>query len=224
MNSRSQNLILFVLLFVSSLGLFAWWAPQLQRIQDTHWTPIPPELPTLPGFHEQNGSLPPATQSYERPLFWESRRPRPTQNKTAASNGSLASIELLGIVTEGTARVALLRVHKAPPPLPAQRLHVGDSINGTTIQSIDTDSVTLKSPNEIRTLKILRGSQGAPKEILAPQVKQTDSAPSRPIEQTKPPMSVEERAKSGSDELKKHMENLKRKAAGQAQPPATSSQ
>jgi len=219
MSRRPYNLVVLALLLLSGVALAAWWTIQLQPFSTLSWKSLPPDISALPRFDNTLETT--GNQTLERPIFWESRRPLPPQNVATASTTPLIPMELLGIVTEGTRRVALLRALKGTPPLPVHRMHLGESFNGTTIQSINTDSVTLKSSNGLQVLRILRGSQGAPRETLVPSAKQIDKALDSPPEQAKSALSAEERTKFGSDELKKHMENLKRKAAGQAQPPVT---
>jgi len=221
MSRRPYNLVVLALLLLSGVALAAWWTIQLQPFNTLSWKSLPPDISALPRFGNTLETETTGNQTLDRPLFWENRRPLPSQNVTAASTTHLVPMELLGIVTEGSRRVALLRALKGTPPLPVHRMHLGESFDGATIQSINTDSVTLKSSNGLQILRILRGSQGAPRETLIPSEKQIDKASYSPPEQAKPALSATELTKPGSDELKKHMENLKRKAAGQAQPPTS---
>lgn len=219
MSFRLHDLVLITLLLLGCVGLAAWWTIHLQSLDTLSWKSLPPDTPTLPRFDNATAST--GNQTLERPLFWESRRPLPPQAATTAAPAPSTTMELLGIVTEDTHRVALLRESKGAP---VRRMHQGESINGATIQSIQSDSVILNGSTGLQTLKILRGSQGTPREALisrtSPPKKSADPTP----EPAKPALSAEEQTKYGSDEVKKHMENLKRRATEQAQQPATPSQ
>jgi len=201
MKLQRHNLVLLALLLVLGLSLFAWWGAKFQQLKATTWKSIPPELSPLPQTappQPTNGN-----PSLERPLFWESRRPLPTQ---ATPNATAASpLELLGIVTEGAQRVALLRPLQGTPPLQVHRLRVGDNYNGTTLQEIDNDQVTLKGTSGVETIKIKRGSQNPgfsnqPAKLSAPA--------SIEITREKPQSTPQNR-----------IDELKAKAAQQAQQP-----
>ena len=213
MSLRPYNLTVLALLLLSSLGLATWWIIQLQPLSSLSWKTLPPDIPVVPRF--DNAPTATNNQSLSRPLFWESRRPMPPQAPTSQATGVPAPMELLGVVTEGSRRIALVRTLKGTPPLPVQRLHLGETFNGMSLQAINEDNIVLKGSNGSQTLKILRGSQGAPRETLVRAVKQTDTdtANTPPPERSKSVLSAEERTKLGSDELKKHIENLKRRAA-----------
>lgn len=184
----------------------------MQPLNNLSWKTLPPEIPALPNFD----ALPLATtnQSLERPLFWESRRPQAPQASAPTRVAAPVPMELLGIVSEGTQRVALLRPTQGTLPLLVHRMHQGESYNGMIIQRVDADSVTLSGSNGLQILKMVRGSAGQPKQALKTDADQTG------VQQEKPAVPAELRSRFGSDELKKHIENLKRKAAEQANPPA----
>ena len=128
MSLRPYNLTVLALLLLSSLGLATWWII----------------IPVVPRFD----NAPTATniQSLSRPLFWESRRPMPPQAPTSQATGVPAPMELLGVVTEGSRRIALVRTLKGTPPLPVQRLHLGETFNGMSLQAINEDNI-VRFPN-----------------------------------------------------------------------------
>jgi len=202
MKLQLHNLILLSLLIISGLGLAAWWSAQLQPLHSLNWKTISPEIPTLPNFDTH----PPAAgnQSLERPLFWESRRPQAPQTTVAPPIAAPVPMELLGIVTEGDQRVALLRPLQGTPPLLVRRLHQGENYNGMTLQRIDNDRVTLDGANGSQIITIKRGSQNLnanqPAKLSAPQT----------IEATRSKLPVP---------LQQRIDELKSKAAQQAQQP-----
>jgi len=202
MKLQLHNLILLTLLLISGLGLAAWWSAQLHPLNNLNWKVIPPEMPVLPNF--DTTPLAAGNQSLERPLFWESRRPQASQTNAALSSAAAVPMELLGIVSEGDQRVALLRPLQGTPPLLVRRLHQGESYNGMTIQRIDNDRVTLDGANGTQILSIKRGSQNPnanqPAKLSAPQT----------IEATRSKLP---------DALQQRIDELKSKAAQQAQQP-----
>ncbi|HES75622.1 MAG TPA: hypothetical protein ENO09_01290 [bacterium] len=204
MNLRLSTLILLALLLVGSLGLAAWWSLKLQPLNNLSWQTLPPDIPALPNFE----SLPQALggQTLERPLFWESRRalaPVATQTKDSQTP---VPMELLGIVSEGTQRVALLRPLQGTPPLLVRRLHAGETFNGLTIQSIDTDRVTLESRDGLQVLTLKRGSDN-------PQFSQQPAKLSAPD-------TIETTRRKLPEDLQKRIDELKTKAASQTPLPA----
>jgi len=203
MKLHLHNLILLTLLLISSLGLVAWWSAQLHPLNNLNWKVIPPEMPVLPNF--DTALLATGNQSLERPLFWESRRPQAVQTNLALPSAAPVPMELLGIVSEGERRVALLRPLQGTPPLLVRRLHQGESYNGMTLQRIDNDRVTLDGANGPQILSLKRGSQNPnanqPAKLSAPQT----------IEATRSKLPTA---------LQQRIDELKSKAAQQAQQPA----
>jgi len=151
-----HNLVLTSFIVISGLGLFAWWFSHLQTLSSLNWKALPPEVPALtpPG----NMHLTTDTQAFERPLFWESRRPL-TASAPQTDDKPTTSMELLGIVSEREQRIALIRLLQAPPPQSVRRLHIGESYNGMTLQSITNDRVTFEGASGSKTLQLKRGSQ-----------------------------------------------------------------
>jgi len=198
-----HNLILLTLLLISSLGLAAWWSAQLSPLNNLSWKTIPPEIPALPNF--DIAPLAAGNQSLERPIFWESRRPQTPQKNVMPPIAAAVPMELLGIVSEGDQRVALLRPLQGTPPLLVRRLHQGENYNGMTIQRIDNDRITLDSANGSQIITLKRGSQNPnanqPAKLSAPQT----------IETTRSKLP---------DALQQRINELKSKAAQQAQQPA----
>jgi hypothetical protein len=197
-----HNLILLTLLLISSLGLAAWWSAQLRPLNNLSWKAIPPEIPALPIF--DTAPIASSNQSLERPIFWESRRPQAPQKNVMPPIAAPVPMELLGIVSEGNQRVALLRPLQGTPPLLVRRMHQGESYNGMTIQRIDNDRVTLDSANGPQIIPLKRGSQNPnankPAKLSAPQT----------IETTRSKLP---------DALQQRIDELKNKAAQQAQQP-----
>jgi len=204
MKLQLHNLILLTLLIIISFGLVAWWSAQLQPLNNLNLKTIHPEIPALPNF--DIAPMAAGNQSLERPLFWESRRPQAPQTTVAPPIAAPVPMELLGIVGEGDQRVALLRPLQGTPPLLVRRMHQGENYNGMTIQRIDNDRVTLDSANGPQILSLKRGSQNPnanqPAKLSAPQT----------IEATRSKLP---------DALQKRIDELKSKAAQQAQQPVT---
>jgi len=159
MRQQPYNLTLFALLLVSSVGIFAWWIAQLHPLNNINWTAIPPDISALPSFDNAQSST--SLQTIERPLFWESRRPLSPQTSITTQNAPPVPMELLGIVTEGDRRVALLRPLQGAQPNIVYRLHQGENHNGTVVQNIDRDRVTISSTSGIQTLTMQRGSKNS---------------------------------------------------------------
>ena len=157
MRLQAHDLILSALLLVSSIGIFTWWSVQLHPLNNVSWTAIPPDIPGLPSFDDPQLST--SHQTVERPLFWESRRPLSPQASTTAQNAPPVPMELLGIVTEGDKRVALLRPLQGTQPFLVYRLHQSESHNGMVVQNIGRDRVTIGSTSGMQTLTIQRGSK-----------------------------------------------------------------
>ena len=230
---RPHNIALIALLLITSLSLFIWWATNIQRLSNLNWQPLPPDTPTLPNFGLRTANLTTSTQSLDRPLFWESRRPQtePT-SRTTQPTAAPVPMELLGIVSEGNQRIALLRPLQGTAPLLVQRLRQGDSAQGINIQSIDNNSVTIQSINGTQTLKIVRGSLSQPKQQLQPGNTQsiempTMASPNATLPdkintdgQIRPRQTAQERSEQMNKDIQKHIENLKRKSAQQDQPTA----
>lgn len=203
MKLQLHNLILLTLLLISGLGLVAWWSAQLHSLNNLNWKTLPPEMPALPNFDTTSVAV--GKQSLERPLFWESRRPQAVQTNLAPPSAAPVPVELLGIVSDGEQRVALLRPLQGTPPLLVRRLHQGESYNGMTLQRIDNDRVTLDGANGSQILSIKRGSQNPgfsqqPAKLSAPQT----------IEATRSKLPTA---------LQQRIDELKNKAAQQAQQP-----
>jgi len=202
MKPHLHNLILLIALIIGGLNLAFWWSNQLQSLNTPNRKTQPPAIPNLPNLNLASSIV--GNQTHERPLFWESRRPLPSETKSSAT--IITPFELLGVVSEGSQRVALLRPLKGEPPVLVHRLHVGESYNGVTLQAIDTDQVTLKNANGVETLHLKRGSQNPnfsnqPAKLSAPQT----------IEATRSKLP---------DALQKRTDELKAKAALQAQQPS----
>jgi len=201
MKISRHDFILTIFIVTGGLGLFAWWSTQVQTLGHLNWKALPPDVPALIPL----SNTPPTsgTQAIERPLFWESRRPLPLQ--AAPTTAAATPLELLGIVTEGEQRVALLRPQQGTPPLRVRRLRIGDNYNGATLQDIGTDQVTLKGANGVEVIKIKRGSQNPgfsnqPAKLSAPTSIEVTREKPLPIPQNR-------------------IDELKTKAAPQAQPP-----
>jgi len=204
MPPKNFNTALLALLLISGLGLFAWWATQLQLLNNQNWTSLPPDIPALPVIDTNNQNISNFAQTLERPLFWESRRPLPLQVSSTTTTAAVP-MELLGIVSEGDQRVALLRPLQGTPPLLVRRLRQGESYSGMTLQSIDNHQVTLETASGIQTLQLKRGSQNSnfkqqPAKLSAPD--------SIKITRENTPPAPQNR-----------IDELKTKATPQAQPP-----
>ena len=208
MKLSPSTLLLFTLLLFGSLGLAAWWSMKLQPLNQLSWKTLPPDIPALPNL--QPAPAIQGGQTLERPIFWESRRPMPPAiaNPTPPVQAPVP-MELLGIVGEGTQRVALLRPLQGTPPLIVRRLRAGESFSGMMLQSIDIDRVTLNGANGLQVLTLKRGSENPlnqqPAKLSAPQT----------IEATRQKLPAD---------LQKRIDELKTKAANQAQQAITQPQ
>lgn len=157
-----RNTLLLGVLLLGGTGLYAWWYQAIQSVHSLHWGSIPPELPSPVNVPVTTHDVAALRETRERPLFWASRRPLAPAMAEQSTTGSL---DLLGIVTEKSGRIALVRTGDAKPSDNIRRLHEGETIGVLTLQSIGHDSIILAGPAGLQTLKLKRGGTPLPAQL-----------------------------------------------------------
>lgn len=148
-----RNITLTVLLVGGATALFLSWQHALTTLTQPYWTARVPDIPPPPPAWAANSGS--RTELLARPVFWQSRRPAARPATAEAESGPL---ELLGILIEGHERLALMRIKSDKGDAPARRLSKGDTLGRFTLMRIDTEEVTLSTPDgTTQTLKLKRG-------------------------------------------------------------------
>ncbi len=140
----ANHLLAAVALCLTLIALWPWVAPLPTTTAATRPTPPSPDPPV--GALPRAGSF---TAIAERPLFSPSRRPAATA--PAASDGGLARYRLIGLVTAGGARHALITDG-------SRRVEIGEGslLDTWTVLRIEADRIVLTSPQGEATLRLAR--------------------------------------------------------------------
>lgn len=139
------------------LALILWWqlggaSPEVQL------TAAPVPRPALPlSFPEGLPTLPPFTtyqELLERPLFWSERRVLAEATALAAESPAVAlPFILLGVVQAAEAHALLGKSGSRE----ITRIHIGDVVEGWSIEAMTADSVTLVANGLRRELRLGNG-------------------------------------------------------------------
>ena len=132
---RLDHLLGGVLLVLTLLGLWPWFAPEAGSAPRVEKPALPPpELAPL---------APPATFSaiVDRPLFSPTRRPVPGTRSAAPGSGIEARYQLLGLIVSEKVRRAWLADGARH-----FELSEGDKLDGWTVAHIEQDRMVLTSP------------------------------------------------------------------------------
>ncbi|MEW6727935.1 MAG: hypothetical protein ACOZAP_08465 [Pseudomonadota bacterium] len=155
-----RNAVLALLLVIGATALFVVWQHALGNLSKPHWGARTPDIPTPPPTWTPNTGA--ALELLTRPVFWQSRRPAARPATAEAESGPL---ELLGILVEGNERLALMRIKSDKGDTPARRLRKGETIGRFALMRIDTEEVTLSTPDGItQSLKLKRGHTPLPEQ------------------------------------------------------------
>lgn len=156
----TRNILLSLLLVSSAAALLMAWQHALGKLTQPRWTARAPDIPPPPPAWIPN--ITPLTELLARPVFWPSRRPLA---RAAAAETESGPIELLGILVEGQERLALMRIKSDKGDTPARRLRKGDTLGRFALIRIDTEEVTLSTPDgTTQTLKLKRGNAPLPEQ------------------------------------------------------------
>ena len=142
---------------LAGLAIWPWVAPveASGRLAETTDTPVPAiaDLPPLATFRAV----------FERPLFSPSRRPPPDGKAPGPGIGVAERYRLLGLVTAGEARRALLAEG-------TRRFEIaeGAALDGWIVARIEQDRVVLSSPRGKTELRLQR-ARGNPADPVTPE-------------------------------------------------------
>lgn len=138
---------------LAGLAIWPWVAPPEasgRAAEAGSTTPPPPAILDLP-------SLTTFQSVFERPLFTPSRRPPADAKAPAVGIGVAERYRLLGLMTAGQARRALLAEG-------ARRFEIaeGAALDGWVVARIEQDRVVLSSPSGEAELRLQRASSNRP--------------------------------------------------------------
>lgn len=139
------------------LALLLWWqlgaAPQEVKL-----TAVPAPRPPLPlSVPEGLPTLPPFAayqELLERPLFWSERRVQADAMVATAESSAVAlPFTLLGVVQAAEAHALLGKSGSKE----INRVHIGDVVEGWSVEAMTADSVTLVANGLRRELRLGAG-------------------------------------------------------------------
>lgn len=115
----------------------------------------------LPVFH------PPPSESFDeinaRPLFDRARAPVAEDSSTtigplSGSSSSPPAVSLIGIIIDGTRRIAMIRSNVSPV---ATSVSVGDAIEGWRVAQVDPDRIVLRSGSDSAEIRLTQNRSPA---------------------------------------------------------------
>jgi hypothetical protein len=147
---RPNHVLAGAAVLLSLLAIWPWVAPQAAPGRATAAADTPPPPPAI-------ADLPPLATFravFERPLFSPSRRPPADEATPVLGIGIAERYRLLGLLTAGQARRALLAEG-------ARRFEVaeGAALDGWTVTRIEQDRVVLSSPGGETELRLHRAGR-----------------------------------------------------------------
>jgi hypothetical protein len=145
--SRLNHVLAGAAVLLSVLAIWPWVAPLAAPSRATAVADAPPPAPPIT-------DLPPLATFravFERPLFSPSRRPSSDGNAPVLGIGVAERYRLLGVLTAGEARRALLAEG-------TRRFEIGEgaALDGWTVARIEQDRVVLSSPGGETELRLHR--------------------------------------------------------------------
>ena len=149
-----------VVVLLAMVAIWPWIAPAPQPSR-----PAEPDNTPPPPTHVDLRPLQAYSEVFDRPLFTPSRRPPPDAKLSASQSGGSARYHLLGLVTDGEARRALISEGN-------RRFEIieGAALDGWTVAHIEQNRVVLSSPTGRMELRLHRsdGSRAGPPSAMTP--------------------------------------------------------
>lgn len=155
---RLHQVLLLVLLGAGGMGLYHAWNIGVQRLaaMSTHWVPLPPALPDVPGAQVPPPVPAALAVTRNRPLFWEKRQPPPPP---APKGPAVEPPRLLGVVIPTGAPALVMLAQGTPPQQRVYRVRAGQTVGAFTVKSISAKGVELTGPSGPLTLSMPRRVQ-----------------------------------------------------------------